>query len=111
MMCLFERAGEKNGRPICRCTREGCGRAIYSDTPEQCHAVCRADRGWGDKLSDFLSHRLRITERSYRRFKVRWGLKDACGCGERRERLNRIGRRVAAIRKSLAQRWPRQRAR
>lgn len=111
MMCLFERAGDKNGRAVCRCIREGCGRAIYSDTPDQCHAVCRADRGWGDKLSDWMERRLRINKRRYKLWKVRWGLSDACGCGQRQERINRIGRRVAAIRKSLAQRWSRLRAR
>lgn len=104
MTCTFARDGEKNGRPVCRCVREGCGRAVYSDQPEQCFAECKADRGWGDKVADLLERRLRITEAKYRRWKVRWGLKDACGCGQRKEKLNRLGRRIAALRQALARR-------
>lgn len=107
MNCLFERDGEKNGRPVCRCVREGCRRAVYSDDPDSCHAECKAERGWGDLLADALEERLRLTKQRYRKAKVRWGLADACGCAARQEKLNRIGRRIAALRTALALRPPR----
>lgn len=49
--------------------------------------------------------KISITPASYRRFKVRWGLADACNCGERKEKLNRFGRWVAKWRKRIAGRW------
>lgn len=63
-------------------------------------ADCTGSPGWGDKLKAWLSRR-GITPTSVRRFKVRWGFSDYCGCEGRREKLNAIGRRVAKWRKRL----------
>jgi hypothetical protein len=55
--------------------------------------------GWGDRFGMWLAKRWKITPRSYRKWKVRWGLSDACNCVERKQKLNRIGRTVSRFRK------------
>jgi hypothetical protein len=102
MMCHFERCGEKNGRPICCCVNDGCNVKVYSDSPETCYAQCRGEMGWGDHLAEYLKQRWKLTERRYQDLKVRYGFADACGCRQRRLKLNRLGKRIAALRKRLA---------
>lgn len=92
MNCVFQRCGEKNGRPVCCCTTKGCWNRVYSDDPEHCYAQCRI-AGLGDYLARALAY-VGITPRLVVRVKVALGFKPRCGCGERRERLNTIWRRL-----------------
>lgn len=48
--------------------------------------------GWGDKLARALARW--VTNEDYRRWKVRWGFANSCGCAERQEKLNAFGRYV-----------------
>lgn len=99
MMCQFERAGEKNGRAVCRCTRPRCGRKAYSDDPTTCYAECGRRGGLGSLLAKALAKGwvvpfVKITPANYRRWKVACNFADACCCGERKIQLNNFGRRV-----------------
>jgi hypothetical protein len=101
MMCVFERCGEKNGRPICGCVNDGCNVKVYSDSPETCHAQCRGEMGWGDHVAEYLKRRWKLTECSYRMWKVRNGFRDACNCRERKQTLNWGGRKIKRLRQRI----------
>lgn len=47
--------------------------------------------GWGDKVTVFLKG-LGVTEESYKAIKQKFGLPPTCGCSQRREWLNKVGR-------------------
>jgi hypothetical protein len=58
--------------------------------------VARRPLGLGDMVAKWLA-RIGITSASYRRWKVRCGLADACNCAERKEKLNRFGRWLKSL--------------
>lgn len=96
--CNFVKS--KPGIVVC----PACGNWMRSENPATCYAECK-----GRQLGDWLSRRLAsgvrvpfygrvsITTASYRRWKVRCGLSDACNCAERKEKLNRFGRWLATL--------------
>lgn len=47
--------------------------------------------GWGDRITSALK-KIGITEERYKDVKAKFGLPPTCGCPQRREWLNRIGR-------------------
>lgn len=94
MMCSFARCGEKNGRPIVCCTRDGCDNRMWGSDPSACFAECWGGAGWGDRLARGL-RRFGITPRFVIRLKMRLGLLPVCRCYQRRQWLNAIGEWVA----------------
>jgi hypothetical protein len=85
---------------------EGVCVDISSGKRKPCYVPSSA-AGLGDSFAYALARGwvvpfVKITPKSYRRFKVRWGFADACNCGERKEKLNRFGRWVAKRRNRIA---------
>jgi hypothetical protein len=79
---------------------------MTGSTAEQTAAKIAKSREWGSRLAAWLAKPKPlfpngITKRGYRRWKVRWGFADACGCAERQEAINRVGRWVAKQRQRL----------
>lgn len=100
MMCEFESLTK--GTPC----SHGCGRVLALDIADDPHAECRPKPGLGDRVASLLA-RCGLTKTRYRRWKVRWGLADACGCAERQEAINRFGRAVRRWRKGVGNRLTR----
>lgn len=50
-----------------------------------------ASGGWGDNVTTFLKG-IGVTEDSYKAIKQKFGLPPTCGCAQRREWLNKVGR-------------------
>lgn len=55
MNCDWGEIEPKGGRRVFRCRREGCGNALFADSPDGCHADCKAScRHFGASLAPHL---------------------------------------------------------
>lgn len=86
-----------------KCVR--CGYRLQRDYATKPNRNCTGPPGFGDWIARRLAKgiqipfygRASITPASYRRWKVRCGLADACNCAERKEKLNRFGRWLKSL--------------